>query len=271
MKAVGLKLLICITIHKLQQGLTEKYSCRSLPWSHNLDLTNSPTNSHQVWGTGTKANTCHHGWGGFASTGRSSNHSDMGLEMMWSCRLNNDSKDELLELIDEGGSQTAVAAAATSLRITGKWWCCDPMPTEEECLCCKEKDLLLPDLPVSNRDASLFDCVSGFPPAHQRSWTGDILSCSQNELEGQNHMGQIGKYLSSMCMEKINMYLQSMHVQAIIYDWAILLPKLRGLEMEWINENLFLSPSQFGRNHFGVKTNIRNYKKYMLIYIRWML
>ncbi|MDG2555406.1 hypothetical protein P7M41_25755 [Vibrio parahaemolyticus] len=50
---------------------------------------------------------------------------------------------EAQQVEDERGGM-----AAARLRSSGDWWCtcecCAPVPTEEECLCCKEWDRLQP-------------------------------------------------------------------------------------------------------------------------------
>lgn len=76
----------------------------------------------------------------------------------------------------ERATQEAAAAVENRDRISGDWWCqcgsCSPMQTEEECYCCKEWDLVIPqmqeleldtsfqNLDVSGQSASRVVCIT---------------------------------------------------------------------------------------------------------------
>ena len=49
--------------------------------------------------------------------------------------------------------------AAAKMKSSGNWWCscgfCDPLPTQGECLCCQEWDLLMSK--IGGRDVSRDD------------------------------------------------------------------------------------------------------------------
>ncbi|KAG1928990.1 P2X purinoceptor [Pimephales promelas] len=63
--------------------------------------------------------------------------------------------------------QPADEANASTTRISCNWWClcgcCDPMPTEEESLCCKEWDLLQPG------NEKCVTCTEEFPALIQKT------------------------------------------------------------------------------------------------------
>ncbi|KAL0150481.1 hypothetical protein M9458_050717 [Cirrhinus mrigala] len=53
---------------------------------------------------------------------------------------------ERREIERQRAEEAAASRATTQPRITGRWWCscrcCEIMPTDMECFCCKEWDLL---------------------------------------------------------------------------------------------------------------------------------